>query len=102
MEARQRVKLTGTNRSNGLISPMRRDKFDVCIFTRVPIFFDWGRTRSRKNLGRSIGPRRLARTVNRPPEKESLGRPGGYGEGSTPDPIPNSAVKTLSADGTVS
>ena len=27
---------------------------------------------------------------------------GGYGEGSTPDSIPNSAVKTLSADGTAS
>ena len=27
---------------------------------------------------------------------------GGYGEGPTPDPIPNSAVKTLSADGTAS
>jgi len=28
--------------------------------------------------------------------------PGGYSEGETPDPIPNSAVKTLSADGTAS
>jgi hypothetical protein len=28
--------------------------------------------------------------------------PGGYGEGPAPDPIPNSAVKTLSADGTAS
>ena len=27
---------------------------------------------------------------------------GGYGEGRTPDPIPNSVVKTLSADGTLS
>ena len=29
-------------------------------------------------------------------------RPGGFGEGATPDPIPNSAVKPLSADGTSS
>ena len=28
--------------------------------------------------------------------------PGGYGEGSAPDTIPNSEVKTLSADGTAS
>ena len=28
--------------------------------------------------------------------------PGGYGEGLTHDPIPNSTVKTLSADGTAS
>ena len=31
-----------------------------------------------------------------------LAWPGGYSEGETPDPIPNSAVKTLSADGTAS
>ena len=78
---------------------MRRDKFGACTkFTRVSD----DAARSRKNLGRSIGERGNMRTVNRSPEKESLGRPGGYGEGSTPDPIPNSAVKTLSADGTVS
>ena len=28
--------------------------------------------------------------------------PGGYGEGPAPDPFPNSAVKTLSANGTAS
>ena len=28
--------------------------------------------------------------------------PGGHGEGPTPDPIPNSVVKPLSADGTAS
>jgi hypothetical protein len=31
-----------------------------------------------------------------------FGRPGGYCEGPAPDPIPNSAVKTLSANGTAS
>ncbi len=31
-----------------------------------------------------------------------LTQPGGYSEGQTPDPIPNSAVKTLCAYGTVS
>jgi hypothetical protein len=30
------------------------------------------------------------------------GRPGGFGGGPAPDPIPNSAVKTPSAHGTVS
>ena len=34
--------------------------------------------------------------------KSVLRRPGGHGEGLTPDPIPNSAVKPLSADGTAS
>jgi hypothetical protein len=31
-----------------------------------------------------------------------IGRPGGFGGGPAPDPIPNSAVKTPSAHGTVS
>ncbi len=31
-----------------------------------------------------------------------LRRPGGYSEEATPDPIPNSAVKLLSANGTSS
>jgi hypothetical protein len=31
-----------------------------------------------------------------------LRRPGGYSEEPIPDPIPNSAVKVLSADGTKS
>jgi hypothetical protein len=31
-----------------------------------------------------------------------FGGPGGHGEGAPPDPIPNSAVKPLSADGTAS
>jgi hypothetical protein len=30
-----------------------------------------------------------------------FGRSGGNGEDETPDPIPNSAVKSLSVDGTV-
>ena len=35
-------------------------------------------------------------------EDRPFGRPGGHGEGDPPDPIPNSAVKPLSADGTAS
>jgi len=31
-----------------------------------------------------------------------LRRPGGHGEGPEPDPIPNSAVKPLRANGTLS
>lgn len=32
----------------------------------------------------------------------ALCRPGGFGEETEPDPIPNSAVKLLCADGTMS
>jgi hypothetical protein len=34
--------------------------------------------------------------------KTVFGRPGGFGEKLKPDPIPNSAVNLLSADGTKS
>ena len=40
-------------------------------------------------------------SVSRPLTPD-LRRPGGSSEGPAPDPIPNSAVKTLSADGTAS
>ena len=33
---------------------------------------------------------------------DSFSRPGGYGEVKTPEPIPNSAVKCFSANGTLS
>ncbi len=35
-------------------------------------------------------------------EQHALCRPGGYGGAAAPDPIPNSAVKRSSADGTSS
>lgn len=35
-------------------------------------------------------------------EQRALCRPGGYGGAAAPDPIPNSAVKRSSADGTSS
>ena len=69
VDAWQHVKLTGTNRSNGLIN-----------------------LRSPENTQHRMPAR--ARTA-------SL-RPGGHGEGPPPDPIPNSAVKPLRADGTAS
>jgi hypothetical protein len=35
-------------------------------------------------------------------DKRAFRRPGGYGGAAAPDPIPNSAVKRSSADGTSS
>ena len=69
------MKLTGTNSSIGLIGRMRRQLLKLLT----------------EHFLRSI----YFKTV----VAEWL---GGYGEGPTPDPIPNSAVKTLSADGTAS
>ena len=73
VEERQRLKLTGTNSSIGLIVliPYAHREHD-----------GW----HRKQLL----------------EQRALCRPGGYGGAAAPDPIPNSAVKRSSADGTSS
>ena len=75
------MKLTGTNRSIGLINSMhpvaRSDKLEDTAQRFTPIHF------------RSI-------------QKEPLDDLVAIARGNTPDPIPNSAVKTLSANGTTS
>ena len=50
-------------------------------------------------------PPQTLRQSPRPPafrRGAGIGRAGGYGEEDTPDPIPNSDVKPLCADGTAS
>ena len=73
---RQRIELTGTNRSFGLIA---------LIFN--------ARLQHRRRA-RACEKPMLASTV--------LGRPGGISGEPVPDPIPNSAVKLPSANGTKS
>ena len=96
MEARRRVKLSLTNRSIGLISP------------------SWTRPAQRQARMdyKSPGPQTSIRQTHhilehprhdgRPTARRAVGRPGGHSEGPAPDPIPNSAVKTLRANGTAS
>ena len=74
VEAQQCAKLTGTNRSIGLIA----------LITNV----HHQQTHDQKN--------------NMCSQKSVIRRPGGYGGASIPDPIPNSAVKRSSANGTMS
>ena len=74
MEVRQRMKLTGTNSSIGLI----------VLITQCPPAM--AEPKDQKYLCTSF---------------DALRQPGGYGEVSKPDPIPNSVVKRFSADGTV-
>ena len=82
---RQRTKPTGTNRSIGLIhhpplaatSPANRH---AAMKTLSP-----------QDDG-CPDPRSIP-DPRHPPPRPGLGWPGGHGEGTTPDPIPNSAVK---------
>ena len=60
----------------------------ICILSAFAPFGSFGATR------RACAPHRATATAAAPC------RPGGHSEGSTPDPIPNSAVKTLRANGT--
>ena len=74
---RQRIELTGTNCSIGLNA----------LINSMPI-----RARAR-----------VMKTTNSFASQFSVfGRPGGICEGPEPDPIPNSAVKLLRANGTKS
>ena len=74
VEVRQRMQLTGTNHSIGLIALIN-------------------------NAHRSRDARSMKSQLL---HLSALCRPGGHGEEPEPDPIPNSAVKLLRANGTVS
>ena len=89
VQARQRVELTGTNRSIGLIPLM----VHVRGFVRKDHFAcrcEW----KRAHEGFKPADAHFRRVV--------LGRSGDWSEAPEPDPISNSAVKRLSANGTVS
>jgi hypothetical protein len=78
VQARQRVQLTGTNSSIGLIALIfnAHQQMTACF---TDLFAD--------NAAKSDSVFR---------------RPGGFSEEPVPDPIPNSAVKLLSANGSSS
>ena len=123
VEERQRLKLTGTNSSIGLIvlipyahlgaiqRIVARSQM-VCSYSRL--FRPAGGTTWVRRIGadgrstlRSFASKG-AKIKERPRHKKQLleqrafCRPGGYGGAAAPDPIPNSAVKRSSADGTSS
>ena len=82
---RQRIELTGTNSSIGLIALISNAHFafDLKAMAHTEI------AKTSRSLSRT-----LASFV--------LGRTGGFSGGPVPDPISNSAVKLPSADGTKS
>ncbi len=93
---RQRIELTGTNSSIGLIALIsnahrsRQENNGAMLKIERP--FAWIRD------PRLRGDARFARTCF----TFVLGRTGGFCGGPVPDPISNSAVKLPSADGTKS
>ena len=86
MEARQRVELTGPNRPIG--SNITTPSCTAATNAMSPI-----------SLVRNSGPGTRTPTCR---TIVWLGRPGGHGGVTTPDPIPNSDVKTSSAYDTAS
>ena len=92
VEARQRVQLTGTNRSMAPLSAAFSGKDQ--IYLSLP-----ERQLSRRHFGHAS---RARFRPDGPLERGGLAGLVAIARGKTPDPIPNSAVKTLSADGTAS
>ena len=93
VDAQQCVQLTGPNRSIALEN------------LSIPIPSTQARCRvtgTRNQEKTSARQRRPIPWMLNPGPCALLRRPGGHGEGATPDPIPNSTVKPLRADGTAS
>ncbi len=124
VEVRQRMQLTGTNSSIDLITPIynihqaklddlyrsrqsgfarrlrgRAGKPAAC--SRMLFVLQHERRKKRRKNGADIFPYCLA-PLNQLLKLCVLRRPGGYGGAAAPDPIPNSAVKRSSANGTSS
>lgn len=89
VEVRQRMKLTSTNRSIGLIVPIAHAHLQMSDVFKT------------KRVGSTNSP--ASQSGLRPLDANlALCRPGGSGGVAAPVPIPNTAVKRPSADGTSS
>jgi hypothetical protein len=115
VEERQRLKLTGTNSSIGLIvlipniHPTKSDGLPALTHERpLQAYAPRGR-RTTGDAQSRLRASPVGKTQTSPWHRKQLldfehafRRPGGYGGAAAPDPIPNSAVKRSSADGTSS
>ena len=103
VEAQQCVKLTGTNSSIGLIVLITHGHFSVSRQS-ASLTAATARCTSSGELFARFGEWRQAPGIGaiRKTSSHAFRRPGGYCEVAAPDPIPNSAVKRLCADGTLS
>ncbi len=105
VEERQRLKLTGTNSSIGLIvlipnAHFGRQSFGLRRDVRAQQRPANSSERAENRLPYSL--LTIGYSLKKLLEQRALCRPGGYGGAAAPDPIPNSAVKRSSADGTSS
>ena len=105
VEARRRVKLTGTNRSFDLIALVAKARLHFIESAKALSVKRRAMARAGFALAYPCGMRE--QDPSNPTENPSfassvLCRPGGSCKVIRPDPIPNSAVKRLSADGTLS
>jgi hypothetical protein len=108
VEVQRCMKLTGPNRPTGSRSahhPQHASVQDKHPRRTQP----WKATRRTKHVAQAHATKACATHQNPSPIQGLFavpagwaGRPGGFGGGTAPDPIPNSAVKTPSAHGTVS
>ena len=100
VEAEQSVELTGTNRSiDALERRIQRQGSDKDAALRISVC-----NRAADNSREDTSLTRTTRSSSFPARTPAGGLAGlvAIARGKTPDPIPNSAVKTLSADGTAS
>jgi hypothetical protein len=91
VEAQQCVKLSFTNRSTGLPDT----RHPACLTQTIH-----AQKQGRATAPDPTLPDLVAADILR--SRAVLRQPGGHSEGPPPDPIPNSAVKPFSADGTAS
>ena len=100
VEGEQSLQPTGTNRSNAPPAPSGKDQAAPAAAgsrpgTAAPFFEDTHTTRfPQARPGPAMPPRAPPPSCGRRDSLVAMAR------GPAPDPIPNSAVKTLSADGT--
>ena len=99
MKARQRVQLTGTNRSFDLIALVAKA---TLLGSEHENALNKNRASARAGFALAFGCGRRAAMPKSQFCFTVLCRPGGPCKAIRPDPIPNSAVKRLSADGTLS
>ena len=106
MQAQQCVELTGTNRSFDLIALICQGASGMSARKTKDQFCEWRMANSEWRMAKGkreiFLPHSLFATRHSPASTPSFAGLVALGKAIRPDPIPNSAVKRLSANGTLS